>query len=266
MLSKDFFLSVKKIHISHEFVLNHSHRCEYPCGRSRYGIVYALGGSASYRFGTGERVTVAEGEVILLSPQAAYSIVTDRDFRHYTVNFDVCAEQSRTEAFEKPYVLLRADSTERIRRALSDCVSAWGAKTFGSELRAMAHLYEALSLFAFEASDADGKGAHRRLLAAKAYIEEHFAEPITLATLARLSDMSVTNFRREWKRAYGESAMQYRDSVRLHHARLLLECGYYSVSEIAKRCGFEDVSYFVRFFRKKTGVTPGVYKASLADF
>ena len=32
--------------------------------------------------------------------------------------------------------------------------------------------------------------------------------------------------------------------------------------EIAEKCGFDDVSYFVRFFKKQTGITPGEFKKS----
>ena len=54
--------------------------------------------------------------------------------------------------------------------------------------------------------------------------------------------------------------MQYRDSIRLYYAKEYLNSGYYTVSEIAEKCGFDDVSYFVRFFKKRTGTPPGAYK------
>jgi hypothetical protein len=40
------------------------------------------------------------------------------------------------------------------------------------------------------------------------------------------------------------------------NAKELLESGFYSVSEVAMRCGFDDVSYLCRFFKKHTGLTP----------
>lgn len=54
--------------------------------------------------------------------------------------------------------------------------------------------------------------------------------------------------------------MQYRDAIRLYYAKEYLNSGYYTVTEIAEKCGFDDVSYFVRFFRKRTGTPPGTYK------
>jgi AraC-like DNA-binding protein len=72
--------------------------------------------------------------------------------------------------------------------------------------------------------------------------------------------MSATNFRREWKKIYLETPLQYRDSIRLYYAKEYLNSGYYTVTEIAEKCGFDDVSYFVRFFKKKAGRTPGELK------
>jgi AraC-like DNA-binding protein len=112
-------------------------------------------------------------------------------------------------------------------------------------------------------SDYNGESkreTYRRLLLAKEHIEQHYDEPITLERLAFLSDMSVTNFRREWKKIYSDTPMQYRDSIRLYYAKEYLNSGYYTVTEIAEKCGFDDVSYFVRFFKQKTGLTPGEFK------
>jgi AraC-like DNA-binding protein len=77
--------------------------------------------------------------------------------------------------------------------------------------------------------------------------------------------MSVTNFRREWKKIYAEAPIQYRDSIRLYYAKEYLSSGYYTVSETAEKCGFDDVSYFVRLFKKKTGLTPGEFKKALLE-
>jgi AraC-like DNA-binding protein len=124
-------------------------------------------------------------------------------------------------------------------------------------MRAMSCLYELLTLFYADVTD--GR-SDQRLTPVREYIERNYDQPITLEHLARLSNMSVTNFRREWAKRYPETPIQYRDSVRLYYAQEYLDSGFYSVSEIARRCGMEDVSYFVRFFKKKTGMTPGEFK------
>ena len=123
-------------------------------------------------------------------------------------------------------------------------------------------LYELLSLFYGEYTDRQDSPGSRRLLPAKAYIEQHFNEPVRLEQLASLTGMSVTNFRREWTKYYKVPPLKYRDSLRLYYAKQYLDSGFYSIKEISERCGFDDVSYFVRFFKKHSGTTPGKFSKS----
>ena len=76
--------------------------------------------------------------------------------------------------------------------------------------------------------------------------------------------MSETNFRREWMRAYKKTPLAYRDELRIEQAKRLLLRADLSVGEVAEECGFEDESYFVRFFKKNVGITPGAYRKRFA--
>ena len=260
MLSGDFYLDIEKIHIAHEFILDRIHKCDYPFGRAHYGLVYVLNGKAEYRFSAGDRFTVTDGDVLFLSPNCAYSIVTEKEFKHYTINFDLHEDSSNLNALGQAYCLLQGKKLEQIERSLKELVGVWSLKKTGYEMRSVGYLYELLSQFYFAYMTEQNSVFYQRLLPAKEYIEQHFKQPITLEQLAFISNMSVTNFRREWKKHYPESPIRYRDNIRLYYAKEYLNSGYYSVSEIAERCGFDDVSYFVRFFKKQTGTPPGAYK------
>ena len=263
MLNDRFFLDIQRIHLAHEFVLNRVQKCEYPSGREHYGLVYVRKGSAEYRFHSGKSITVTDGNVLFLSPRAAYSIVTEREFEHYTVNFDIHPTGSRLDSLDNGFWLLDDPNTEHIKKGFIKLLSAYSQRRPGFEMQAIGQLYDLLSLFYFEYHRSRDPLPYQRLLPAKEYIEKHFDRPLSLEPLARLVNMSVTNFRREWKKRYGESPLQYRDDLRLSYAKEYLNSGYYSVTEIARNCGFDDASYFVRFFKKQTGITPGNFKKQL---
>ena len=260
MFTDDMFLDIKGINIAHEFTLDRVHKCEYPSGRGVYGLVYAIEGAASFRFTGGERVAVSQGDLLFLSPYAAYSVAVEKEFRHYTVNFEIHKDTSRSGNMEGQYYLVKNENTKQTVYAFQNLVNAWESKKSGFAMRSVGYLYELLSLFWFDYKAGQDTSAYYRLIPAKEYIEKHFDKVITLEELARLSNMSVTNFRREWKKIYSETPMQYRDSVRLYYAREYLNSGYYTVSEVGEKCGFDDVSYFVRFFRKKVGISPGKFQ------
>ena len=61
----------------------------------------------------------------------------------------------------------------------------------------------------------------------------------------------------EFKRQFGYSVVTYINDVRLGYARELLQNDEATtVKAAAMSCGFEDVSYFCRAYKKKFGVTP----------
>ena len=253
----DFSFCIRSIGIAHAFVLDKEHRCDYSSGRGQYGVVFATEGEAEYRFLNGTRRAVHAGEVILLSKNAAYAVHIPQAFHHYTVNFDLADGSAPPLSLCEDFCVFPA--TDPAYAHLFERISSlWRAPHAGSELASMACLYEILSLAQREV----GVDAARRsrLSSARAYITAHFSEGVTNARLAALCGMSETNFRREWTAAYGQTPLAYRDGLRLAHAKELLLHAGATVGEAALACGFEDESYFVRFFKKQTGVTPGAYR------
>ena len=259
MILDGFFLKIDEILLAHAFTLDRAHRCAYPNGRGSYGIVLALEGMAEFRFSSGEQVVLTEGCALFLSPDAAYTVRTEGAFRHYTVNFRAESDGARLGALDGKHTLLPCGDTEGIRHAFRRLVAIFSAKGTGFEMQSFGTLYELLALF-YSTLDASVQGDAARLQPAREYIEHSFRLPITLSELAARTGMSVTHFRRVWQRQYGTSPMRYRDSIRLSFAKEYLHSGYYTVAEVAEKCGFDDPNYFVRFFKRHVGIPPRVYQ------
>jgi AraC family transcriptional regulator len=99
---------------------------------------------------------------------------------------------------------------------------------------------------------------------AVAYIEEHLAEQISLATLAELVRLSPYYFCRAFKQSFGVPPIRYHSNRRIEHAKLLLAKPQPSVTDIGLTIGFSETSSFTAAFRKATGLTPTAYHRSLA--
>jgi AraC-like DNA-binding protein len=54
--------------------------------------------------------------------------------------------------------------------------------------------------------------------------------------------------------------LKYILELRLAHSMELLQAGYHTVEEISYMCGFNNISYFCTFFKKKTGLSPTAYR------
>lgn len=97
----------------------------------------------------------------------------------------------------------------------------------------------------------------------KTYIEDHLAEPLSIADLAAIVPMSEFHFARSFKAATGESPHRYLTQRRIERAKVFLSVTQLSVAEICDRVGFSNQSHFTTQFRKLTGTTPRGYRASL---
>lgn len=103
-----------------------------------------------------------------------------------------------------------------------------------------------------------------RVKQAVAYIQEHFAEPVTLEDIANSILVSKSECCRCFKRSLGVSPIEYllkyriTESVKRMHKRT-----HEPISEIAGAVGFNNTSYYNKVFRKFMGCTPTEYRQNL---
>ena len=102
-----------------------------------------------------------------------------------------------------------------------------------------------------------GETNHQRLVAeAKAYMEEHYAEPITLDQVAAAMGISPYHLSRVFSQESDFSLFGYLANVRLTKARQLLLEESLSVADVAYAVGYASPNYFAKVFRKAYGFPP----------
>ena len=92
------------------------------------------------------------------------------------------------------------------------------------------------------------------------FMEEHFSEPVTLEQIAAQAEMSPRYFCRFFQELTHRSPIEYLNYYRIEQAGDRLLHSALSVTEIAYNCGFNDLSYFIRVFKRLKGVTPKKYE------
>jgi len=92
----------------------------------------------------------------------------------------------------------------------------------------------------------------------KRFLDEHYAERVSLHELARLMRLSAYHLNRTFRRKIGMPPHEYQVQVRILKAKSFLRLGR-SISETASLVGFVDQSHFTRHFKRFVGVTPGKF-------
>jgi AraC-like DNA-binding protein len=83
---------------------------------------------------------------------------------------------------------------------------------------------------------------------------------LTLDEYASMCHISKYHFLRVFKQTTGTTPIEYRNAIRIGHAKEFLENSFYSVSEITSMLGYTSLSYFSDTFRKSVGISPAEYR------
>lgn len=92
------------------------------------------------------------------------------------------------------------------------------------------------------------------------YIRENISKKITINDLAVASGISEYYFIREFKRITHYTPVTYINMVRCDTAKRILAEGNYNVGEVADMCGFDNMPYFTKTFKRYTGLLPSEVK------
>jgi len=101
---------------------------------------------------------------------------------------------------------------------------------------------------------------YKRIVYAKLFIDNHYAENIDLDNIADEASFSKFHFIRLFSSIYKRTPHQYLSFTRIEKARDLLQSDM-SVSQVCYAVGFGSISSFSGLFKRRVGQTPALYQA-----
>lgn len=102
-----------------------------------------------------------------------------------------------------------------------------------------------------------------RISRVQKYIHDHIYEDIDINTLASIACVTKSYLIRLFTQMCGMPPLQYINQKKIERAQLLLITDNMPIKELAYKLGFNDHSYFIRMFKKSTGMSPQVYRKSI---
>ena len=261
----DFNFAITSVVVAHRIPFDQ--KSYYNCldGRKYYGLVCAITGKLVFNFYDKKQLELNAGEVVLLKPSDRYIVTAPTGCEHYAINFEI-PDKTMEGDISKKFLLSKDDFIIRQgtfanlnKETFENICSIWQKKEFGYRVKATVLANKLLfnfikSLVSYEQGD-----GYNKIKPAIKMLEEKWNAQLSLKDLASVCSLSVSHFRHVFFKTLKIPPMEYRDSLRILYAKDYLMSERYTIKEIASLCGFLDVNYFNRFFKKHVGTTPTKY-------
>lgn len=237
-------------------------------------------GDPAFDYLPGETVIAPAGETMVIdfpeaeqhSPTQCIALTVDaayvRDTLHYLDGYYHGEQGEDTQwslRFNQYHFDNEAEVSGLINKLIRVCSGGDKAKNIYADLNLkelLIRLIQSQHLFQIQ-SEADHQENHSRLHHVLHYIHEHLTERIPVDTLSRKAYLSRNIFFKWFKEQFGLTPLEYINRERIRLAKQLLAASRGSISDVSSHCGFADVNYFVRVFRKSEGITPGAYRIAM---
>lgn len=189
------------------------------------------------------------------------------DAEWFRVQFIECCESCVKQGFSVN------DLLRLLRRFFEDAISYFSALSEG-ELPTLFQfdyltarcadddqLPEAILRFMLSSFHADTVGSVTQTIGQiRQYLDSHFEEDLSLERIGQLFNVSPGYISRLFSHHFGMSYSGYISALRIDHSCRLLSGSDKEISAIAAHCGFNNVKYFYKVFKKQLGCTPSEYR------
>ena len=222
----------------------------------KYELIYKISGE-NYTHFNDETFHMQSG-VIAFLPKC-------RDAKYYIdrISFGDCIDIFFDTNSPMPCNAFSIDvsSNKIVKSLFSKLHYCWTNRGNGYYYRSMALLYEIIAEIQIPDGNYISKSKYDKIKPGIQYLQEPcFDSDIDYYMPAKICKISYTYFKQLFRLKYDISPHTYVTELRLKRAVELLSTDNYSISNIAYICGYNDIFYFSKVFKKRYGVSPIKYK------
>lgn len=205
-------------------------------------------GSFAYRIGEEREDVVSEGEIVVCPPYIPFH----RSIIHPA---EVCMIKFR--ATEPLPIFGKKIRVSNLLRFHEDLCRLEGCLFCDTLLKEPLFSHYCMDIICLAL---DGVGENSKIAVVRNYIEQNYDKEICIGALAREIGYSTPHLINKFKAHYGTTPKAFLSQVKVLKAKELLLSTDKLSREIAYLLGFADELYFIRFFKKRVGVTPKQFR------
>ena len=245
---------------------------KFPNHFHEYYVIGFIEGGKRHLWCKGKEYDTSAGDLILFNPRDNHYCAPVNgellDYRAVNIKPEVMSRAVKEITGEAymPYftenVVYKSDIAQSVqdlyRAVLND------APLLEKEENLFFLLDQILREYASDFESADVLRPNRQIQSLCQYMEEHFAENVTLDELLSMTDFGKSYLLRSFTRQTGVSPYRYLQTIRLDKAKRFLEEGIAPI-DAAGMAGCSDQSHFTHFFKEFIGLTPKQYQPIFQD-
>ena len=170
--------------------------------------------------------------------------------------FDIKGKDVQYINFISPDNSLVNSTIDELLRAMREAKAYYELETIGLFYKLLYHLYISGHIIKGQ-GNAQNKGICTVISLMK-WIEIHNSERITLSEISKVTGLCEKYICNIFKEYTSKTVIEYVNECRIENACMRIASS--SITQTAFDCGFNDLSYFCKTFKKYKGITPGEYK------
>jgi len=228
-------------------------------------VLYCFGGTGHVQLG-GESVPFEKGDTVVVNTRTPHFVMSEESVQYccLIVKGGFLKENGVDPALLHFEHRIQGGEMQEKAEAVR---AAFGVYDPGRPESVLQIRSAVLSLFCLlcqkhASPSREQKKSNEAVNRALTYLHTRFREKLSLDELAAWVGVSKFHLSREFKRATGRPVMETVLLLRLYEAKELIEKGE-RISDAARSCGFSNLSYFTRCFRKQFALLPSDLRKKL---
>lgn len=209
---------------------------------------------------------ITAGDMVIINSNEVHRITSVSEIRYhcFIIGSEFCLQNGLDIKKLKYKTKIRDEIAERL---LKNVISEIGSPKDSFSVSAVRSGALALLVHlsrSFSEDTQDSKGNNSDVIrCGLEYINSNFSRPLSLEEIAGNAGISKFHFLREFKLYTGYTVVTYINTLRCEYAKRLLKSTEFSISEVAVLCGYDNLSYFSKTFKKYSGCLPSKFRESI---
>lgn len=208
-----------------------------------------------------EENDVKAGDIFVVNSNSVHSVKTDDVVKYYCLIVDKKFCDINGIECSKRYFAKKINDNN-IRQKYETLVESFKYRTNFYKTKIRISVLDLLVALAEEFSEENkNRDSDKQMEIIKhviEYISDNYSSEITIDTLSQFAGYSRAHLSRQFKKATGLSIVEYINYIRCTNAHTMLIGENKTVSEVALECGFSNMSYFSKIYKRVIGNLPSV--------